>query len=143
MSSSDFRLSLWLGDEAATVALGRALWRWLPAGGVVYLLGELGAGKTTLTRGILRARGHEGAVKSPTYTLLEPYLTDTAMPVWHFDLYRIADAQELDFIGIDEIMDGPGLKVIEWPQRGGERLPAADMTIELLMERAGRRATTC
>lgn len=143
---SNVKLSLWLPDEAATVALGRSLVGWLPLTSVVYLLGDLGAGKTTLTRGILRALGHDGPVKSPTYTLLEPYTLDSNMGIdalWHFDLYRISDPAELEYIGIDEIMDSPGVKLIEWPARGGDRLPAPDLTVELTLESGGRRATIC
>ena len=134
-----WQLSLWLPNDEATQACGRALAQWLPANALVYLRGGLGAGKTTLSRGILRALGHLGPVKSPTYTLLEPYETGLAVPVYHFDLYRIADGGELEFIGIDEIMDSPGLKLVEWPERGGDRLPAPDWTVELLVEGSGRR----
>ena len=89
---------------------------------IVFLLGDLGAGKTTFTKGLLRGLGHAGSVKSPTYTLLEPYELDL-VKVFHFDLYRINDPQELDFLGFDEILDGPGLKLIEWADRALNWLP--------------------
>ena len=132
----------YLPDEEATVAFGRELAAWLYAeeGGagkaLVYLHGELGAGKTTLVRGILRALGHHGAVKSPTYTLLEPY---DAQALYHFDLYRIADPQELDFIGMDELLSADAVKVVEWPERGTPGLPPADVDIHLEVDGDGRR----
>ncbi len=134
-------LTRFLKDEAATLALGRELADWLtdPVGpnrnAIVYLQGELGTGKTTLVRGILRGLGFVGAVKSPTYTLLEPY---EELLVYHFDLYRITDSQELDFIGIEELLDTPSIKLIEWPERGGSRLPTPDVQILLRTEGHGR-----
>lgn len=119
-----------LADEAATLALGAALAKQLPDPAIVFLHGDLGAGKTTLVRGILHGRGFSGAVKSPTYTLLEPYEMASGA-VYHFDFYRIADPQELDFIGVAEVLAGPGLKLIEWPQQAAERLPAPDVEIRL------------
>ena len=98
-----------LPGEEDTVAFGRRLGRTLLAEyagtGLVYLIGELGAGKTTLARGVLQALGHSGVVKSPTYTLLEPYRIG-AQDAFHFDLYRVNDPEELSFIGFDEIIDG-------------------------------------
>ena len=132
-----------LKDEPATLAFGAELAGLLTAedgfGGdaVVFLRGELGAGKTTLVRGILRALGFRGAVKSPTYTLLEPY---DDYRVHHFDFYRIGDSQELDFIGVDEHMDEVSIKIIEWPERAGERLPVPDIDIGLSVEGGARRA---
>lgn len=111
----------WLADQLSERYAGRA---------VVFLHGSLGAGKTTLVRGVLQALGHSGAVKSPTYTLLEPY-TLNEQQVFHFDLYRVNDPQELEFIGIDEIVDGPGLKLFEWPQRALDWLPGPDVEIQL------------
>ena len=107
-----------LVDEAATEGFGAALLPVLkenyPSGAVIFLHGDLGAGKTTFVRGILRGLGFLGAVKSPTYTLMEPYLTDE-FEVYHFDLYRLQSPQELEFVGFDEILTGPGLKLLEWP----------------------------
>lgn len=123
-----------LADEAATVAFGGWLGAQLRsryAGrAVVFLEGQLGAGKTTLVRGLLQAMGHCGVVKSPTYTLLEPYNVDS-QEIYHFDLYRVHDPQELEFVGIDEIVDGPGLKLFEWPERAATWLPAPDVTVRL------------
>ena len=123
-----------LVDEAATVAAGADLAEQLKekysGSALVFLLGNLGAGKTTFTRGLIQGFGHSGAVKSPTYTLLEPYeLAQGA--VYHFDLYRISDPQELEFVGIDEIIDGSGIKVFEWPQKAAQWLPEPDVTVEL------------
>ena len=132
-----------LDNERATLDLGARLAALLTAqdgfGGdaVVFLRGELGAGKTTLVRGILRAFGFRGAVKSPTYTLLEPY---EEYGVYHFDFYRIGDGRELEFIGIDEHMSAASIKLIEWPERAGGRLPAPDIDIALFVEAGGRRA---
>ena len=128
----------YLADEAATLAFGAALAGRLAPDALVLLHGQLGAGKTTLVRGILRAFGHTGAVKSPTYTLLEPYeLADRT--VYHFDFYRIGDSEELDFIGIDELLDADAIKLIEWPERAGGRLPPAQVEIFLRDEGNGRR----
>ncbi|MDN3519294.1 tRNA (adenosine(37)-N6)-threonylcarbamoyltransferase complex ATPase subunit type 1 TsaE [Aquisalimonas lutea] len=130
-----------LPDAAATEALGAALWRSWPGGQCVVLLdGDLGAGKTTLVRGLLRAAGHDGAVRSPTYTLMEPYEL-TAGRVVHLDLYRLADAEELEYLGLrDEL--GPGtLILVEWPERGRGVLPAGDLHIALADANHGREAT--
>ena len=132
----------YLKDEQATLALGAELAGLLTAedglanDAVVYLRGELGAGKTTLVRGILRALGFAGPVKSPTYTLLEPYEDQS---IYHFDLYRIGDSQELDFIGIDEHMASRSIKLIEWPERADHRLPYPDIDVVLRTEGEGRR----
>lgn len=128
-----------LADEAATLALGAELARCLKAGACVYLRGELGAGKTTLVRGLLRALGHAGAVKSPTYTLVEPYEVG-GVPVYHFDLYRLGDAEELEMIGIRDYFDGRALCVLEWPERGEGMIPPADLTVTLTVEGRGRHA---
>ncbi len=127
-----------LPDEAATLALGRELASVLPKTALVLLHGDLGAGKTTLVRGILRGRAFEGSVKSPTYTLLEPYDLPSGA-VYHFDFYRINDSEELDFIGFDELLQGPGLKLVEWPQRAADRLPCADREIWLQHRSDGGR----
>lgn len=119
-----------IADEAATLAAGAALARVVPAGGVIYLVGDLGAGKTTFARGLLRGLGHAGAVKSPTYTLLESYEAG-GRRVYHFDLYRLADPLELEYLGIRDCADAESLLLIEWPERGGGGLPAADLVLHL------------
>lgn len=128
-----------LADEAATVALGERLGRLLPEGGTLFLLGTLGAGKTTLTRGILRARGHSGAVKSPTYTLVEPYEL-AGRQVFHFDLYRLGDPEELEYMGIRDYFTEQNLCIVEWPARGQGYLPEPDITVTLSVKAPGRVA---
>ncbi|MCZ6710907.1 MAG: tRNA (adenosine(37)-N6)-threonylcarbamoyltransferase complex ATPase subunit type 1 TsaE [Gammaproteobacteria bacterium] len=130
--------SAFLANAQATVDYGRKLAVGLEAGVLVYLSGDLGAGKTTLVRGILRGLGYSGAVKSPTYTLLEPYDLPT-LAVYHFDFYRIGDSRELEFIGIDELMDSDAVKLVEWPERGADRIPVADVQITLQVDNEGRR----
>ena len=123
-----------LADEAATVACGQWLSKILleryDGRAVVFLEGQLGAGKTTLVRGVLQGLGHTGVVKSPTYTLLEPYNIE-GCEVYHFDLYRVNDPQELEFVGFDEIVDGPGLKLFEWPEQAAGWLPVPDVRVQL------------
>lgn len=125
------------GDEAAQVAIGHQLAEALEHRGIVYLNGELGAGKTTLARGVLRALGHDGAVKSPTYTLVEPYDLDTGR-VYHFDLYRLGDPEELEFLGARDMLADEALTLVEWPVRGEGWLPAADVVITLSLIDKGR-----
>lgn len=117
-------------DADAQESLGRELAAALGGRGVVYLEGELGAGKTTLTRGILRGYGHSGAVKSPTYTLVEPYEL-AAATVYHFDLYRLTDPEELELMGMRDYCRADTLAVIEWPERGHPFLPPADLIITI------------
>ena len=131
----------WLADSAATEALGAALAKTLAPGAVVFLQGDLGAGKTTLVRGLLRALGYQGAVRSPTYTLLESYPFNSGLVVHHLDLYRLADPEELEWIGLRELLTAQAIILIEWPQQGAGMLPAADLDIQLVIEGCGRRAT--
>lgn len=123
------RLTRHLADATATEGLGANL-RSAPPGLVVYLHGDLGAGKTTLVRGLLRALGHEGAVPSPTYTLLEPYDVG-GRRVLHLDLYRLGDPEELEYLGLRDDLDGSVIMFIEWPERGRGALPKADLDIHL------------
>jgi tRNA threonylcarbamoyladenosine biosynthesis protein TsaE len=121
----------WLADEAATVLAGQQLAAQLSAGMTVFLEGTLGAGKTTITRGILQGFGHSGAVKSPTYTLVEPY--EQLLPmVYHFDLYRLGDPEELEYMGIRDYFTSRSLCIVEWAERGQGVLPEPDVVVSLV-----------
>ncbi|MFT4712442.1 MAG: tRNA threonylcarbamoyladenosine biosynthesis protein TsaE [Candidatus Azotimanducaceae bacterium] len=128
-----------LPDEQATINLGALLARLLSGHGTVFLDGDLGSGKTTLARGLLRAMGHIGAVKSPTFTLVEPYEIGD-YKIYHFDLYRLEDPEELEYIGFDDFFEGEPLCLIEWPEKGVGYLPESDLVIELSRQGAGRSA---
>ncbi|WP_455384388.1 tRNA (adenosine(37)-N6)-threonylcarbamoyltransferase complex ATPase subunit type 1 TsaE [Acidihalobacter prosperus] len=128
-----------LADEAATEALGAALAAVLPPGMLVFLRGQLGAGKTTLVRGLLRALGHDGPVRSPTYALVESYRL-SGCELHHFDLYRLADPEELEFMGMRDFLGSGAICMIEWPERGCGVLPRADLEIDLSVSGAGRVA---
>jgi len=134
MAAIDIRLD----DADATETFGRHLSACWQAGAVIFLHGDLGAGKTTLVRGYLRGLGHQGPVKSPTYTLVEPYQTDLGN-LYHLDLYRLSDPEELEWIGIRDLFDGESICLIEWPQRGEGMLPEPDVQICLTVEGVGRR----
>lgn len=121
----------------AMEALGERLAARLHAGLIIFFHGELGAGKTTLIRGILHGRGHTGAVKSPTYTLVEPYqLAGTA--IYHFDLYRLNDPEELEFLGVRDYLEGNGICLVEWAERGAGVLPAPDLDVAIDRTEDGR-----
>jgi tRNA threonylcarbamoyladenosine biosynthesis protein TsaE len=123
-----------LADEMATIAMGNRIAEIvkseLKAGITVYLNGDLGAGKTTLTRGFVQGMGHIGHVKSPTYTLVEPYDLQE-WQVYHFDLYRLADPEELEYMGIRDYFNSNSCSFIEWPEKGFGMIAAADMVIDL------------
>jgi tRNA threonylcarbamoyladenosine biosynthesis protein TsaE len=109
-------------------------------GGMIYLQGDLGAGKTTLTRGFMRAFGYTGAVKSPTYTLVEPYEFELCN-IYHFDLYRLSDPEEVSYLGTDEYFAESNLCLVEWAEKGAKWLPGADLLIDMADQGTGRRLT--
>jgi len=128
-----------LADSRSTEALAEALARSMPERAVIYLHGELGAGKSTLARAMLRTLGVVGPIKSPTYALVERYPLGESEAV-HLDLYRVANIDELEFLGLDELATGARLWLVEWPERGGNALPQADLHVYLAVEGEGRQA---
>ncbi len=136
----DDTVALHLPDADATGRLAQALARTAPTPAVVHLHGDLGAGKSTLARAWLRSLGVTGAIRSPTYTLVERYplpAEQSAGEALHLDLYRIGDGAELEFLGLDDT--DAALWLVEWPERGGASLPAADLRIAVAIEGEGRR----
>jgi len=135
------QLQRYLPDESATAELGAALARALQPGLVIYLHGDLGAGKTALTRALLRAAGHAGTVKSPTYTLSEPYrvmLDGKPLSVIHYDLYRMSSPEEFLDAGFREDFDGHNVCIVEWPEKGDPVLPPPDLRVLLNVSGPGR-----
>lgn len=134
---------VFLADESATESLGRALAdvvKGCSHGVTVFLQGNLGMGKTTLSRGVMRGMGHDGAVKSPTYTIVEPY-EHLEPVVYHFDLYRLGDPEELEYLGIRDYFGKRSLCLIEWAEKGQGILPSPDLRLLLEPKDEGRQAT--
>ncbi len=123
---------------AETEAIGACLASTSPTRAMVYLRGDLGAGKTTWVRGFAQALGHQGVVKSPTYTLVEPYELGN-IQLFHFDLYRLHDPQELEYMGARDLFGAQAVCLIEWPERGGGELPDADLVVQLRVTGAHRQ----
>ena len=130
-------LELLAADEAAMVTCGARLAAAAEPSLVVYLDGELGMGKTTFTRGFMRALGHAGAVKSPTYTLVEQYPLAQGQ-VWHLDLYRLGSPEEADWLGLHDFEPDQDWLLVEWPQRAADHLPGLDLRLVLDYADPGR-----
>ncbi|MFW9079322.1 tRNA (adenosine(37)-N6)-threonylcarbamoyltransferase complex ATPase subunit type 1 TsaE [Pseudomonas sp. P2757] len=130
-------VTLYLADEQAMSDFGARIARVTQGHGLIFLVGNLGMGKTTLSRGIIRGLGHIGAVKSPTFTLVEPYEIGDVR-AFHFDLYRLVDPEELEFLGIRDYFEDDALCLIEWPDKGAGFLPKPDLTITISPQDSGR-----
>ncbi|MFJ2283457.1 tRNA (adenosine(37)-N6)-threonylcarbamoyltransferase complex ATPase subunit type 1 TsaE [Pseudomonas sp. NPDC087803] len=130
-------VTLYLADEQAMSDFGARIARVTQGHGLIFLVGNLGMGKTTLSRGIIRGLGHVGAVKSPTFTLVEPYEIGEVR-AFHFDLYRLVDPEELEFLGIRDYFEDDALCLIEWPDKGAGFLPKPDLTITISPQDSGR-----
>ena len=139
VTSSETSRIIELPDEAATLQFAANVFTHLPIGSLVYLRGNLGAGKTTFVRGYLRAAGVTGPVKSPTFTLVEEYVLPN-LTLFHFDLYRLNDPEELEWLGIRDYLRPDTISFIEWPEHGAGHLPVPDLDIELRYQPQGRRA---
>ncbi len=140
MHELDHSLSLILPDEAATLALGASLSCALTPGLTIWLEGDLGSGKTTLVRGVLRGLGYEGKVKSPTFTLVELYAI-SRLELHHFDFYRFNQPEEYLDAGLDEYFQQAAVCLVEWPDKAGAYLAPADLRIRLVLHEPGRQAT--
>ena len=130
----------YLNSAEETEAFGAELFKTIPSKFLIFLQGDLGAGKTTLVRGFLRAAGYKGVVKSPTYTLVEEYKIGSRN-IFHFDLYRVVDPEELEWIGIRDYFDQDSICFIEWPDKGKGFLPEPDIVIILATQGLGRSLT--
>jgi len=130
-------VTLYLADEQAMSDFGARIARITQGHGLIFLEGNLGMGKTTLSRGIIRGLGHAGAVKSPTFTLVEPYEIGD-IRAFHFDLYRLVDPEELEYLGIRDYFEDDALCLIEWPDKGAGFLPKPDLTITISPQDSGR-----
>ena len=130
-------VTLYLADEEAMTAFGARIAQTTGGHGLIFLEGDLGAGKTTLSRGIIRGLGRTGAVKSPTFTLVEPYEIGD-IHAFHFDLYRLVDPEELEYLGIRDYFEDDALCLIEWPRNGAGFLPKPDLTITISPQDSGR-----
>ncbi len=131
-------VDFFINDESAMMHFGAALSESCKGGEIIFLHGELGAGKTTLVRGFMRKLGHGGTVKSPTYTLVEHYAYQEK-DVYHFDLYRLGDGEELEYMGVRDYFHQNAICLIEWPERGEGYLPQADVEIQINYEAADQR----
>ena len=137
IESTTHTLQRIINSEAGMLSFGASLGEQLRKGTIIYISGELGAGKTTLCRAILSGRGHHAKVKSPTYTLVEPYNLPSG-PVYHFDLYRLADPSELEYMGYRDYLDGNAICLVEWPEKGVGWLPEPDIKIGIAVRKRGR-----
>jgi tRNA threonylcarbamoyladenosine biosynthesis protein TsaE len=132
---------VWAGEDDTRAFAERLAGHPVLADDFIALHGELGAGKTTLVRHLLRALGAEGRIKSPTYAVVEPYEL-AAYPAWHFDFYRFDDAREWEDAGFRDIFASPGLKIAEWPEKAAALLPTADLDVHIVLADDGRRRVT-
>ena len=124
-------------SERKQELIGMALSRVVPSSCLIYLTGDLGAGKTTLARGFLRGLGHAGSVKSPTYTLIDPYEIGNRR-CYHLDLYRLADPDEIEFLGLRDMLQDDAIMLVEWPEQGQGALPEPDLLIRIRYLEDGR-----
>jgi tRNA threonylcarbamoyladenosine biosynthesis protein TsaE len=139
MSEKGTSLSLYMESESSLEAFAAKMARSSNLDLVIFLHGNLGAGKTTFARGFLRGCGYQGVVKSPTYTLVEPYWVEGEKNVYHFDLYRLTDGEELEFAGVRDYFDGQSACLIEWPEKAEGYLPEPDIVCRLEYQQPGRQ----